>query len=205
MLTSSKCYMRTSKTVAGRRPQHKCRVISSEFCISETEVQACISVGLLHSKGAVQLNNCQNESFWLPTRKVADKPAKQKTKEDLSVTLPLQMKCSAVPGCSGDQEESVHVWLLPAKANTTKKLLVFSLDESVLLFPAVHQTKVAQVQKRIPTGFHRTFINLDLLMFADILTERQSTGERCKCWGDENLIKLWVKLWVKLKRSGQSC
>lgn len=117
--------MRTSKTVAGRRPQHKCRVISSEFCISETEVQACISVGLLHSKGAVQLNNCQNESFWLPTRKVADKPAKQKTKEDLSVTLPLQMKCSAVPGCSGDQEESVHVWLLPAKANTTKSFSCF--------------------------------------------------------------------------------
>lgn len=39
----------------------------------------------------------------------------------------------------------------PSKNKHNKKLLVFTPD---LLFQAVHQTKVAQVQKLIPTGFH---------------------------------------------------
>lgn len=78
-------------------------------------------------------------------------------------------------------------------------------------FPSCSSNQSGTGPKTDSNWFQPNFINLVLLTFVDILTEQQSTGEGCKCWFDEDLIKsgeyvkLWVKLWVKLKQSGQSC
>lgn len=89
------------------------------------------------------------------------------------------------------------MWLLH-KHN--KKLLVFTLDDSVLLFQAVHSNHTGTGPKTDSNWFSPNFINLVLLTFVDILTEQQSTGEGCKCCFDEDLIKSGepIKLWVKL-------